>query len=380
MTTEANDWSVPESDVMARLRGALEDGTEAVLATIVRVEGSAYRRPGAKMLLTPEGGVGSITAGCLEDEVRRLAQQVLEEGRPRIETYDLMEDDDDVWGLGVGCNGVITVLLEPVDASLRPAVAAYDDGRPVGVVTALEGDLPTGARAYYWPGEGIDDDGSLPSWLVEALGDAPGDLVEQGGSDTVEVRTDRGEATVFVDGLTPPPELVVLGTGHDVGPVTELAKANDFRVTVVGFRGANADSSRFPRADRVISGSPAQVAEAYEFDSRTYAVVMSHNFVDDRLALEALLDTEVPYVGLMGPRKRFEEMLEAFEEEGTTLTGSDLERIYTPAGLDLGGGTPYNIAHSIVAEAMAVHHGREPKHLSDREGPIHERIEVEPEA
>jgi len=379
MTTEGNDWSVPESDVMARLRGALEDGTEAVLATIVRVEGSAYRRPGAKMLLTPDGGVGSITAGCLEDEVRRLAQQVLEEGRPRVETYDLMEDDDDVWGLGVGCNGVITVLLEPIDASLRPAVAAYDDGQPVGVVTVLDGDVPAGARAYYWPGEGIDDDGSLPSWLVAALGDAPADLVERGGSDTVAVETDSGEATVFVDGLTPPPELVVLGTGHDVGPVTELAKANDFRVTVVGFRGASADGSRFPRADRVTSSSPAQVAEAHEFDDRTYAVVMSHNFVDDRLALEALLDTEVPYVGLMGPRERFEEMLEAFEDEGTTLPAADLERVYTPTGLDLGGGTPYNIAHSIVAEALAVHHGRDPKHLSDREGPIHERVEIEPE-
>ena len=380
MTTKGNDWSVPESDVMARLREALADGREAVLATIVRVEGSAYRRPGAKMLLTPDGGVGSITAGCLEDEVRRLAQQVLEEGRPRVETYDLMEDDDDVWGLGVGCNGVITVLLEPVDASLRPAVAAYDDGRPVGVVTVLDGDLPTGARAYYWPGEGIEADGSLPSWLVEALGDAPAALVERGAGDTVTVETDSGEATVFVDGLTPPPELVVFGTGHDVGPVTELAKANDFRVTVVGFRGASAEASRFPRADRVTSSSPAQVAEVHDFDERTYAVVMSHNFVDDRLAVEALLETAVPYIGLLGPRERFEEMLAAFEEEGTTLSGSDLERVYTPAGLDLGGGTPYNIAHSIVAEALAVHHGREPKHLSDREGPIHERVELEPEA
>jgi xanthine dehydrogenase accessory factor len=379
MTTEGNDWSVPESDVMARLRGALADGTEAVLATIVGVEGSAYRRPGAKMLLTPDGGVGSITAGCLEDEVRRLAGEVLEAGRPRIETYDLMEDDEDVWGLGVGCNGVITVLLEPIDASLRPAVAAYDDGRPVGVATVLEGDLPTGARGYYWPGEGFEGDGSLPAWLVGALGDAPAELVENGASDTVEVVTEQGEATVFVEGLTPPPELVVLGTGHDVGPVTELAKANDFRVTVVGFRGASAEGSRFPRADRVESASPARVAEAHEFDERTYAVVMSHNFVDDRLALEALLETEVPYVGLMGPRKRFEEMLEAFEDEGRSFSEAELERIYTPAGLDLGGGTPYNIAHSIVAEALAVHHGREPKHLSDREGPIHERVELEPE-
>jgi xanthine dehydrogenase accessory factor len=172
---------------------------------------------------------------------------------------------------------------------------------------------------------------------------------------------------------------VVFGGGHDVAPVVELASQVDFRVTVVTFRGAAAKADRFPAADRVLSTSPADIREAVGFDADTYAVLMTHNFVDDRLALDELLATPVEYVGLMGPRKRFREMREAFDEEGRSFSDAELARIYTPAGLDLGGGTPYHIAQSIVAEVTAVHHGREPKHLKEREGPIHDRADATPE-
>jgi xanthine dehydrogenase accessory factor len=386
----ASEWSVPESNVMAGALDLLDGGREAVLATVVDIEGSAYRRPGAKMVITADGdGVGSITAGCLEDEVLAIAADVLAAGEPRVETYDLMEDDDeDVWGLGVGCNGIIDILLEPLDGSLRPALSAYEAGERIGHVTVLDGgDDPDleGRRGYYRPGEGFSaapGGDPLPGWLTDALGDATADLVERGKSDTLVVDAEEGSATAFVDGIAPPPELVVCGTGHDVGPVVELAKRADFRVTVAGFRGATATAERFPEADDVMSTSPAALASAYDrgFDAETYAVVMTHNFVDDRLAVESLLETETPYVGLLGPRERFEEMLEEFEAEGHTFDDAQLERVYTPAGLDLGGGDPYGIAVSIVAEAMAVHNDRDPRHLREREGPIHDRVEIDGDA
>ncbi|WP_380675688.1 XdhC family protein [Salinigranum sp. GCM10025319] len=125
-----------------------------------------------------------------------------------------------------------------------------------------------------------------------------------------------------------------------------------------------------------MSTSPARMTDAYDFDANTYVVVSTHNFVDDRLAVEALLATEVPYVGLMGPRERFEEMLDDFAAEGTEFTDAQLDRLYTPVGLDLGGGSPYQIALSIVSEALAVKNGREPKHLKTREGTIHDRVEL----
>ena len=393
-----NDWSVPETEVVQRVHEQLEadgDGTD-VLATIVAVEGNAYRRPGAKMLLDAEGtGVGAITAGCLEDELLRAAESVRESGRPELVRYDLMDDDDDVWGLGVGCNGIIDVLLEPLSETYRPAVEAFDEGRDVAVCTVLDGGedgdedaesdsatLTRGDRAYYHPDADRfetpePDAGSIDEWPVEALAEPAADLARRGKAATLEVDHEGRTLELFVDGLAAPPELVVFGTGHDVGPVTELAARNDFRVTVVGFRGGVDLEERFPDADRTVTTSPRSLADDLELGERTYAVVMTHNFVDDRLTVETLLETEVPYVGLMGPRERFEEMLEEFAAEGHSVDEADLETLYTPIGLDLGSGSPYGIAHSIVAEALAVSNDRVPQHLSSREGHIHERIELD---
>ncbi|MCY4729709.1 XdhC family protein [Natronomonas gomsonensis] len=375
MSTTSNEWSVPETELFARIRDTLEAGEDAVLATVVDIEGSAYRRPGAKMLLDPEGGgAGSITAGCLEDEVRTLAADVLAAGEPRIETWDLTGDDD-VWGMGVGCNGVITVLLEPLGESFRPVVAARESGENVGVVTVLDGDLPLGTRGVYRSDSGFTGE-SLPESLRAALDGTVEQFLAEGTSDTLRIEYADGAVEVFVDAVRAPPELVVFGSGHDVRPVVELAKRVDFRVTVVAFRGGQADDDRFERADSVVSASPRDVENLREWDDDSYAVVMTHNFVDDRLTLAELLDTPIPYIGLMGPDERFEEILEACDEEGTTVSEADRKRIFTPIGLNLGGDTPYQIAFSIVSELLAVSNDRTPQHLNRQSGPIHDRPET----
>jgi xanthine dehydrogenase accessory factor len=373
------NWSVPETEVLASVRDVLESDRRGVLATVIGVDGSAYRRPGAKMVI-PEGGtgVGHITAGCLEDEIQRLAQSVLADGEPHVETYDLRSDGDDVWGLGVGCNGVIDVLLEPIDDDYRAVVEAYEAGEDVGVATVVDADDPgiVGARAYYDPAADEFRLGDrFPGAAVNRLREVTRDLTERGRADSVGV----DGPTVFVDGIAAPDDLVVIGTGHDVGPITELGANAGFRVTVVGFRGANTRAERFPAADDVRSTSPARLREAVEFDADTYVVVATHNFVDDRLAVDELLGTDVPYVGLMGPRERFEEMLEEFAIDDRSFSESELARLYTPVGVDLGSGSPYGIALGIVAEVLAVSNGRDPRHLRDREGPIHDRLELPPD-
>jgi xanthine dehydrogenase accessory factor len=380
--TEDNNWSVPHTEVMRAARRFIEEDRRGVLATIVGVEGSAYRRPGAKMIIPEDGeGIGHITAGCLEDEVQRIAAEVIEAGQPRLETYDLMDGDDDVWGLGVGCNGVIDILLEPLDESYRPAVEAFDAGGRIGVLTVLPGgSAPEGARAYYDPETAeLTADDAFPEDAAVALEDAAASLADQGRAETVTVETDAGDVRVFVDGIAAPPELVVFGTGHDVGPIAELGARNDFRVTVVGFRGAVDIEQRFPDAAETHTATAARLREdlPVEFDDRTYAVLATHNFVDDRLALAELLETDAPYVGLMGPHDRFEEMLAEFREEDVEFSADQLDRVYTPIGLNLGGGEPYQIATSIIAEVLAVHNGREPIHLREREGHIHDRVEAE---
>ena len=368
------NWSVPETDVLDRARSLLARDERGVLATIIDVEGSAYRRPGAKMLI-PEGGegVGHITAGCLEDEVEGLASEVLAADEPRVVTYDLMpEADDDVWGLGVGCNGVIRILLEPLSTSFRPVLDALAAGDDVGVVTVVEApdESRVGARAAYDPERAAfeaDDDFPVDLAGVE---EAVADLTARGRADSITV----DDMTLFVDGMRAPDDLVVVGLGHDVGPIVDLGVEADFRVTVLGFRGASAKADRFPNAADVRSTSPARLREAFDFDADTYVVVATHNFVDDRLAVDELLRTDAPYVGLMGPRERFDEMLDDFAAEDRQFSESELARLYTPVGLDLGGGSPHQIALSIVAEALAVKNGRNPGHLKDREGPIHERV------
>jgi xanthine dehydrogenase accessory factor len=380
-TVTAGDWSVPETEVIDAVEDAIEE-RHAVLATVVDVVGNAYRRPGAKMVVAEDGdGVGSITAGCLEDEVLQLAETVIAEGRPRVEQFDLTGDDD-VWGLGVGCNGVIDILLEPLDDSYRPVVDAYDQGEDVAVLTVLDSEAPDserGDRAYASTGDdGLDfDTPGWPEWLLDATVEPTRELLETDTSDTLSFERDGDRVEVFVDAITAPPRLVIFGSGHDVAPVADLASQVDFHVTVASFRGATATAERFPDADDVVSTSPADVKEALDLDRNTYAVVMTHNFIDDRIVLEELLDTPVPYVGLLGPRERFEEIRDDMRADGLELADADLERLYTPAGLDLGGGTPFHIAQSIAAEITAVRFGREPKHLKEREGHIHERPSLE---
>jgi xanthine dehydrogenase accessory factor len=376
--TGAN-WSVPESEVLAGVRDVLDGDHRGVLATVVAVEGSAYRRPGAKMVIPEEGtGSGHITAGCLEDELQRVSGDVLDAGESRIERYDLRPDaEEDVWGLGVGCNGVLDILLEPIDESHRPMADAVAEGRDVGVVTVLDAadEALVGERAYYHPGDGdLVPGAGFPASVTDRVRDIAADLTEQGRADTVEL----SETTVFVDGIAAPDDLVVVGTGNDVDPIVEVGKRAGFVVTVVGFRGATATTDRFPAADEVVSTSPARITDAVEFDADTAVVLATHNFVDDRLALDELLATDTGYVGLLGPRERFEEMQGEFREEGRTFTEAELDRLYTPVGLDLGGGSPYQIALSIVSEVLAVRNDREPQHLKERAGPIHERVDVTP--
>ncbi len=387
MNDASDAWAASALSVRERLRDAIaaESVPAAAVATVVGVEGSAYRRPGAKRLVAEEGAVGAVTTGCLEGPVGDLAERALADG-PVCETFDLTGDD--ALGFGLGCNGVIDVLVEPADASFRPALDALAEGERVALVTVVGGeaadgsdgypDAPVGARAFVAESDEVRETPSaprpaLPEDLLGAVRERAGGFAAVGRSDTVTVETDRGTAELFVDGLEPAPELLVFGHGADVRPVARLARDAGFRVTVAAARGARVDGERFPAAHEVVATRPREVASAISRPAETYAVVMSHNFADDRLATETLLETDVPYVGLMGPRKRFEEMREEFAEAGRSLSADELERIGTPVGLDLGGGEPYQVALSVVGEVLAVSNDRAGGRLTDSEGPIHPR-------
>jgi xanthine dehydrogenase accessory factor len=378
-------WSAPERAVRATARRYLDAGEPAVLATVVAVDGRAYRRPGAKMVVAPDGGAtgtgspddggagegptsgaGSVTAGCLTDSVVELASDVLADGSARVERFDLRSDE--TWGLGVGCDGVVDLLLEPLGERHRPVVAPDEElagGRTTAAVVESSDDrVAVGDR---WV-EGENRAGPARSPPVAAA--VPDDV---DGPDSVRVETEGGSVRLFVERLAPAPRLVAVGSNADVRPVVETARSVGFRVVVVGFRGGRATSERFPRADRVLATSPRDLCEAVDFRTGDSVVLMTHNFVDDRVALGELLATPVDYVGVLGPTERFDRLRAALADDGSELDDRDRERVYAPAGLDLGGGSPAQVAHSVVAEALAVRNGSSGGHLRASDGPIHGR-------
>ena len=374
-------WSATGLEIHRRLRELRAEETPAAIATVVGVRGSAYRRPGAKVVLVPEVDeqLGAVTAGCLEGPIEDLAETVLEREMPHLERFDLT--DDDGWGVGLGCNGIVDVFVEPVDTSLDPALARLADDEPVAVATAVESDdsnVPVGARAVFAPDRRVELPSGRPSLLdpvVEKIRPLAAEYVETGRAEIEVIETEHGTARVFVDGIEPPSKLLVFGGQPDTPPLVRLAVDQGFRVTVATPRGGLSDPDRYPGAEHVVATRPADLADLV--DDRTSVVVMTHNLADDELAIETLAGTEVPYVGLMGPRERFEEIRESLEARGVDLSDEFLNRIATPVGLDLGGGAPVEIALSIVAEIIAVGNDREGGRLRDREGPIHgERTEL----
>ncbi|MDS0261117.1 XdhC family protein [Haloarcula sp. S1CR25-12] len=372
---QRTNWSAPEPVFRRRLRDRFGTDDAAAVATVVDVRGSAYRRPGAKMLFEGTAATGSITAGCLETDLADASRRVRESGEPELRSYDLTSDESETWGLGVGCEGVVTVLLEPLSERYRPVVEAFGDRRHLGVLTVLAdetGPLEPGSRAYYRPETGTLEprDGSTrDAWGGQTLLERADELVARGRPAVTTQTSDGRSLRVFVDVVEPVPELVVFGSGHDVGPVVHAGTDAGFRVTVVGFRGGVDMAARFVDADRTLTTAPARIDERLDLTERTYAVVMTHNFVDDCLTVERLLASPAPYIGLLGPTDRYEKLVAELDPS----PGTDLERVYAPVGLDLGGGSPHQIAQSIAAELLAVRNGKTPTHLRTADGPIHER-------
>jgi len=376
-TSEGSPWSATRRTIRRTMGRLLDTETDAVVATVVNVEGSGYRRPGARMVINSDGErQGAVTAGCLEDAVADTATKTASDGTPRLSSYDLRDGDDDVWGLGLGCNGVIDVFVEPLDASFRAPLEGIRAKRPVTVLTATAssdpsievGDRTVRGRESAPTGERE----RLPERVVTAVADELADA-DRGVAATVTIDTADGEVCVFANELLPIPELVLFGGQEDVNPIASLAARAGFRVRVVTARGEHADPERFPAASEVRSARPPDLADHLSAPEYSYVVLMSHNFLDDRLAFESVLQTDVPYIGLMGPRKRFQEIRESMDR---TLTPRDAGRVAAPSGLDLGGDGPSAIGFSIVSEVLAVHNDRDGGRLVERDGPIHERPEI----
>jgi xanthine dehydrogenase accessory factor len=268
-----------------------------VVVTVIRTHGSTYRRAGARAVIAESGeAFGAISGGCLEKDLAERIRPWLADMQPRIVSYDSTAPSDVVFGLGLGCRGILDLLVEPFDAAHPPRLADF-------------------------------------RW---------------NGRDSVEWTTTLPNGETMLELIRPQRAIVVFGGGPDVAPVTALAER-------IGWR-----------ADVVTTRAPIDVSE---YDA---AVVMTHNFMRDVELLPRLMQSQVAYIGLLGPKSRGDEL---FAEAGLTPDS----RVHSPIGLDLGGETPDEIALSIVAEIQAVLNRRSGRALRELDQPIHAPLSEIPE-
>jgi xanthine dehydrogenase accessory factor len=371
--------------------GANARGERCALATVVSVEGSSYRRPGARMLVC-EGGesTGTISAGCLEGDVVEHAKRVMRRGEAKLVEYDTASTGEEMaWGLGLGCNGIVRVLVEPLAPgspyveALRRSCEAPADSAPVSVATVYqhtpsefvpdEGRIETGARLFI--NDQVEVSREKLSSRVAAMLESEVRELSRGGetSGARVIDADGGAVKVFVETLLPPVQLVVFGAGHDALPIVELARSLGWQTEVVDPQARPASLSRFAAADRVTLARPEEVASLVSITPRTLTLLMSHNYSHDLALLRFLLASPARYIGVMGPRKRTERMLSelAAGEGMSLLEEAGLARLHSPAGLDIGANAPAEIALSIIAEMSAVLEGRRGGSLRERRGSIH---------
>ena len=362
-------------DEAARLRDAARP---FALATVAKINGSAYRQPGTRMLVTEDGNrYGTISGGCLEAEVAQRALQVLEDGTPVVEGFDL-SDDDLILGFGIGCEGVIHMLIEPVAAGEEGSLALVRnllDRRVPGVVAQLI-DAPTPQRlgtSLLYDGSGISGPLAESDSEDESLVDS---IVEEGRAVLDEEQTriqTVGDAEVLLEYLKPPIHLFVCGGGHDVRPVVRVAREIGWPVTVVGKSAPGKLAETFPEAtDHIFLMNPEDLRDRVRLDAQTPGVVMNHNFERDKTLVRELLQSPVPYIGQLGPSYRTERMLDELKDAHGALP--DVDRVHGPVGLDIGTETPQEIALAIAAEIQAELSGRSAQKLRERDDPIHTRV------
>ena len=353
------------------------DARPCALATVVEVLGSAYRRPGARMLVTDDGQLtGAISGGCLEGDARQRARQAIFRGQPALVTYDTRDEEDPRHGLGPGCQGVVRILLEPLhftDADnpveLLRGFARHPEPAVLATVFATDA---AGLRAAVGQRVLLSATGPLRGapLLAGPLAEAARATLAQGLSRVLDIETDAGPVRALLEVLVPPVRLVVYGAGNDAQPLVHLAASLGWHITVVDGRPNLATAVRFPEAAEVRI-VPVRELETQHPDAGAYHVLLSHNYAYDLAALQTLLPTAAPYIGLLGPRVKAARLLDELaltEAEQQQLLRT---RLHSPIGLDLGSETPEEIALAIVAEIQATHQQRNGRPLRERAGTVH---------
>ena len=358
------------ADIIGAYKSALKENRKAALATVVKVEGSSYRRPGARMLVTDDGMLtGAISGGCLEGDALRKALSAIHQGENKLVTYDTTDEDDAKFGVQLGCNGIVYILFEPIFEA--------DEFNPIEMLKAANAKRENCVIATLFSLENKRQPGTVmlfreQEWL-EKITDEISGSVKNDAFDVLKLKLSRFENytigeddfEAFLEFIPPPVQLIIAGAGNDAQPLAEMAHILGWEVIVADGRQTHCSFQRFPNARQVLIAKPEQLLPKIEIDGQTAFVLMTHNYNYDVALLNLLLDTHAAYIGSLGPKKKLIRMLEELNKTDQKY------RIHGPIGLDIGAETAEEIAVSIIAEIKTVFSGASAVMLKEKKNPIH---------
>ena len=365
-----------EIKAILQLFNSFKDSNEkCAIAQVVRVEESSYRREGARMLVF-ESGVfeGGISGGCLEGDALKRSQIAILKQQPSIVTYDTSKENE--IGVGLGCNGVIDVLISPISENsstlemLQKCVSNRGE-HIIATVTALNMNvdaIPLG-RSFYYNQDSASLEDCKHEGLRNFLQDKIQDVLENKKSRTYHFEEAELKASVFIELIPPQFHLAIYGDNYDVYPILEMARLMDWDVSLTG----NVQKLGKEKLKNIKHIYFKDDQAHPEIDHRTAIVLMAHDYNTDYKNLKEVIKSPAPYIASLGPRKRFEQMLLEFEANGVKFSDDELNRIYAPCGLEIGANTPEEIALSLFSEILAVFSGNTGGMLREKQGPIHER-------
>ncbi|WP_426293264.1 XdhC family protein [Dyadobacter endophyticus] len=369
------------TDIIRSYEQALTSGKRMALATVVHVEGSSYRRPGARMLVTDDGQLtGAISGGCLEGDALRKALLAISQQKNKLVTYDTTDENDTTLGVQLGCNGIVHILFEPIKADdaenpveLLKKISAKRQNAAVVTLFSLHsraGTQPGTCFLHLQTDDQVTCNCTDPDMHDLLLNETQA-AYERG--DSFFKAFDRS-LTGFVEYFNTPPSLVIAGAGNDTIPLTEMASVLGWNVTVVDGRTGHATRQRFPKAGKVLVTRAEDVLKHVTVDERTFVLLMTHNYNYDLALLKQLLNVDAcQYVGALGPKKKLERMYAELESDGMVITDEQKAKVFGPVGLDIGAETSEEIALSVLAEIKAVLGKRAGFSLREKLEPIHNR-------
>jgi len=353
-----------------------------VLATLVHVEGSSYRKAGARMLVNENGEMtGAISGGCLEGDALKKALLALEQEQNKLVTYDTSDEEDAVIGAQLGCNGIIQVLFAPIRPQesynpmelIRKVIHTEDIMVMITLFNLQKSKPQPGTRILV--DQAMNSTGNVEQidYLDVIQADARKAFI-QNTSFFIEYHRSGEIQHAFIELHQPSPTLVLVGAGNDAQVLAQLATISGWKVIVTDGRSTHANDQRFHGSCQVLVSEPERILENIRIDHRTAFVLMTHNYQYDLSVLKLLIqEAEIPYIGILGPKKKYQRMLDELGNQGIELSRDQLARIYAPVGLDLGAETPAEIGLSILAEIMVVLNNAGSGHLRKRLSPIHDK-------